>query len=265
MIETFLDVYAFYHKTHRLQKSCLYKTFVNNLVCFVIFSADELEKIAYQTSQLNYHRYFILVGFESSKNARFISDTDSFIEIKEYDKNVSFLKRLILCYSLPNYENIALYTSNNIISLNDLQQLFHSLMNGEHTNKDYLISISRADFVFNSTSENVESVPVNQYGEIIARAMDGEMLSYEEMKISLIELLPERNLTLDESCGKMPFELQNIILEHNKKNYLTKTNVYYNKIKEHEECIMFFDLPSSVENFSFKICSIEGFEVYFRL
>ena len=238
---------------------------MNNLVCFVVNSLEELEKVAYQTSQLNYHRYFILVGFESSKNSRFIFETDSFIEIKEYDKNISFLKRLILCYSLPNYENLAVYTSNNIISLNELQQLFHSLMNGEHTNKDYLFSISRADFVFNSTSENVEQIPTNHYGEILSKAMDGEMVSYEEMKISLIELLPERNLVLDESCGRMPFELQNIILEHNKKNFLTKTNVFYNKIKEHDECIMFFDLPTDIENYSFRIRSIEGFEVYFRL
>jgi hypothetical protein len=111
-------------------------------VCFVVFSKEELEKVAYQTSQLNYHRYFILVGFESSNKSRFIFDTDSFIEVKEYDKNISFLKRLILCYSLPNYENIAVYTSNNILSLNELQNLFHSLMNGEHTTKDYLFSLS---------------------------------------------------------------------------------------------------------------------------
>ena len=30
-------------------------------------------------------------------------------EIKEFDKNILFLKRLILCYSLPNYENIAVF------------------------------------------------------------------------------------------------------------------------------------------------------------
>ena len=250
-----------------MQKSCLYKILVNNLVCFVVFSKEELEKVAYQASQLNYHRYFILVGFESSNKSRFIFDTDSFIEVKEYDKNISFLKRLILCYSLPNYENIAVYTSNNILNLNELQNLFHSLMNGEHTTKDYLFSLSRADFVFNSQGFKPElnEIPVNQYGDVISKAMDGEMVSYEEMKISLIELLPERNLILDQSCEKMPFELQNIILEHNKKNYLTKTTVFYNKIKEHDECIMFFDLPAKISDYSFKICSIEGFEVYFKL
>ena len=87
----------------------------------------------------------------------------------------------------------------------------------------------------------------------------------DDLSLFVIELLPERNLILDQSCEKMPFELQNIILEHNKKNYLTKTTVFYNKIKEHEDCIMFFDLPSNVNDFSFKLCSIEGFEVYFRL
>lgn len=250
-----------------MQNSCLYKTIVNNLVCFVVNSADELEKVAYQTSQLSYHRYFILVGFEASKNSRFIFDTDSFIEIKEYDKNISFLKRLILCYSLPNYENIAVYKSNNIFNLNELQLLFHTLMNGEHTVRDYLFSVSRADFVFNNNDgiSEEEKIPTTNYGDIITRAMDGLTVSYEEMKIALIELLPERNIILDESCERMPLEIQNIFLEHNKKNYLTKTTIFYNKIKEQDECILFFDLPTNITNYSYKICSIEGFEVYFKL
>ena len=89
---------------------------MNNLVCFLIKSQEELEKVAYQTSQINYHRYFILVGFEASKTSRFTIDTDSFLEIKSYDDDTNLLKRLILCYSLPNYENIAVYLSNNVLS-----------------------------------------------------------------------------------------------------------------------------------------------------
>ena len=235
-------------------------------MCFIVSSQEELERVAYQTSQLNYHRYFILVGFESQKNSRFIIDTDSFLEIKDYQDNISFLKRLVLCYSLPNYENIAVYTSNNIISLNDLQSLYHSLMNGEHTQKDYLFSVSRADYVFNSQDTIVEDkVNINEYSETVSQAMNGEMVSYEGFKIALKELLPEKNLVLDDSCQNMPFELQNILLEHNKNNYLTKTTVFYNKIKEQDECILFFDLPTSISEYSFKICSIEGFEVYFKL
>lgn len=244
----------------------MYKISVNNLVCFIVTKQEELEKIAYQTSQLNYHRYFILVGFEAEKNSRFTIDTDSFIEIKNYENDIYFLKKLILCYSLPNYENIAVYTSNNIISLNELQQLYHSLMNGEHTKKDYLFSISRADFVFNNEIQNIsDSVNLDEYSEILSQAMNGEMISYESFKIAMKELLPDKNLIMDDSCEFMPFELQNIILEHNKKSYLTKINVYYNKIKEHDECVMLFDLPTNISKYSMQIKSIEGFELYMNL
>lgn len=243
----------------------MYKIFVDNLVCFIVSSQEELDKVSYQTSQLNYHRYFILLGFEATKNSRFTLDTDSFIEIKNKSENNNFIKKLILCYSMPNYENIAVYTSNNVISLNDLQQLFHSLMNGTHTKKDYLFSISRADFVFNESDSAPSVTESDNYSDIITRAMNNEMISYDEFKIAMKELLPEKNLIMDESCVYMPFELQNIILEHNKNNFLTKLNVYYNKIKEHDECIMLFDLPTNINKYSMQIKSIEGFELYMNL
>ena len=239
---------------------------MNNLVCFLIKSQEELEKVAYQTSQINYHRYFILVGFEASKTSRFTIDTDYFLEIKNYDDDTNLLKRLILCYSLPNYENIAVYLSNNVLSLNDLQQCFHSLLNGEHTNKDYLFSISRADFVFNSVVETLDTNQnITNYSDIISQAMNGELISYGDFKIAMKELLPEKNLIMDASCEFMPFELQNIIIEHNKNNYLTKINFYYNRIKEHDDCIMLFDLPTTISNYSMQIKSIEGFELYYRI
>ena len=186
--------------------------------------------------------------------------------IKSYDDDTNLLKRLILCYSLPNYENIAVYLSNNVLSLNDLQQCFHSLLNGEHTNKDYLFSISRADFVFNSVVESLDTnQAITNYSDIISQAMNGELISYGDFKIAMKELLPEKNLIMDASCEFMPFELQNIIIEHNKNNYLTKINFYYNRIKEHDDCIMLFDLPTTISNYSMQIKSIEGFELYYRI
>ena len=235
------------------------------LTAFIASSQEELEKVAYQTSALNYHRYFIIVGFDVNRNNRFFRDTDSFLEIQSLDKsNIEILKRLVLVYSPPDYENIAMYISNNIISLPELQNLFHNLLNGKHTKTDYLFSISRMNFVFENHTP--ESSPVNllDLSEIIDNAMMEKPISFDHFKIALKELLPEYTFGLDQSCISMNNDLKNIIIEHNKNNYVPKIMTYHNEIKEHEKCVMFFDLDPGVENYSSKIISIEGYVVYFR-
>ena len=235
------------------------------LTAFITASQEELEKVAYQTSALNYHRYFIIVGFDVNRNNRFFKETDSFLEIQSLDKsNIEILKRLVLVYSPPDYENIALYISNNIISLPELQNLFHDLLNGKHTKTDYLLSISRMNFVFENYIP--ESLPVStlDLSEIIDNAMMEKPISFDHFKIALKELLPEYTFSLDQSCMSMHNDIKNLLIEHNKANYVPKMTAYYNEIKEHEKCVMFFDLDPSVENYSSKIISIEGYVVYFR-
>lgn len=235
------------------------------LTAFIVSSQDELEKVAYQTSSLNYHRYFIIVGFDVNRNNRFFKDTDSFLEIQSLDKsNIEIIKRLVLVYSPPDYENIALYISNNIISLPELQNLFHDLLNGKHTKTDYLLSISRMNFVFENS--NLESSPVNllDLSEIIDNAMMEKPISFEHFKIALKELLPEYTFGLDQSCIAMHNDIKNLLIEHNKANFVPRMTAYYNEIKEHEKCVMFFNLDPGVDNYSSKIISIEGYVVYFR-
>lgn len=242
----------------------LYKVSME-LTAFITSSQEELEKVSYQTSALNYHRYFIIVGFDVNRNYRFLRDTDSFLEIQSLDiSNIEILKRLVLVYSPPDYENIALYISNNIISLPELQNLFHDLLNGKHTKTDYLFSISRMNFVFeNHTTESTSINPID-LSEIINNAMMEIPISFDQFKVAIKELLPEYTYSLDQSCMSMNNDLKNIILEHNKKNYIPKLTAYYNEIKEHEKCIMFFDLDPGLQNYSSKIISIEGYVVYFR-
>jgi len=175
------------------------------------------------------------------------------------------LKRLVLVYSPPDYENIALYISNNIISLPELQNLFHDLLNGKHTKTDYLISISRMNFVFENYNPDTQPVNPLDLSEIIDNAMMEKPISYEHFKVAIKELLPEYTFNLDQSCMSMNNDLKNILIEHNKGNFAPKMTAYYNEIKEHEKCIMFFDLDPVVENYTSKIISIEGYVVYFRL
>jgi hypothetical protein len=235
------------------------------LTAFITTSQEELEKVAYQTSALNYHRYFIIVGFDVNRNNRFLRDTDSFLEIESLDKNnIEVLKRLVLVYSPPDYENIAFYISNNIISLPELQNLFHDLLNGKHTKTDYLFSISRMNFVFENFVSEIPSLDPLDYSEIIENAMMEKPIPLDHFKIAVKELLPEYSLSLDQSCMSMNNDFKNIIIEHNKNNYVPKMTVYFNEIKEHEKCIMFFDIDPDINNYASKIISIEGYVVYFK-
>ena len=236
------------------------------LVAFIANSQDELEKLAYQTSAINYHRYFIIVGFSVNREHRSLRETDSFLEIQSLDiSNIEVLRRLILVYSPPDYENVALYTSNNIISLSELQNLFHDLLNAKLTKNDYLISMSRMNFVFeNIEVKKEDEVNPLDYGEIIQDAMMEKPISFEHFKLALKELLPEYNMLLDQSCIPLSNDLKNIVLEHNKKNFIPKITTYFNEIKEHDKCIMFFDVDPMMTNYSTKIISIEGYVVYFR-
>lgn len=248
-----------------IEESKLYNLFLMELVAFIANSQDELEKIAYQTSAINYHRYFIIVGFSVNRDYRSLKETDSFLEIQSLDiNNIEVLRRLVLVYSPPDYENIALYTSNNIISLLELQSIFHDLLNGKLTKNDYLISISRMNFVFENSEVVKDEVNPIDYGDIIQNAMMEKPISYEHFKIALRELLPEYTMSLDQSCMPMNNDLKNIILDHNKKNFIPKITTYFNEVKEHERCIMFFDVDPNMSNYSTKIISIEGYVVYFR-
>ena len=205
------------------------------------------------------------MGFDVNRNSRHFRDTDSFLEIESLDKsNNEILKRLVLVYSPPDYENIAFYISNNIISLPELQNLFHDLLNGKHTKTDYLFSISRMNFVFENNASQSDSIDPIDFSEIIDNAMMENPIPFDQFKIALKELLPQYNLSLDQSCMSMSNDLKNIILEHNKNNFIPKLTVYYNEIKEHEKCIMFFDLDPGITSYSSKIISIEGYVVYFK-
>jgi hypothetical protein len=111
-----------------------------------------------------------------------------------------------------------------------------------------------------------ESSPVNplDLSEIIDNAMMEKPISFDHFKVALKELLPEYTFGLDQSCMSMHNDIKNLLIEHNKTNYVPKMTAYYNEIKEHEKCVMFFDLDPGVVNYSSKIISIEGYVVYFR-
>ena len=120
------------------------------------------------------------------------------------------------------------------------------------------------NFVFENYIPESSAVSTLDLSEIIDNAMMEKPISFEHFKVALKELLPEYTFALDQSCMSMHNDIKNLIIEHNKANYVHKITAYYNEIKEHEKCVMFFDSDPGVENYSSKIISIEGYVVYFR-
>ena len=120
------------------------------------------------------------------------------------------------------------------------------------------------NFVFENYIPESSPVSTLDLSEIIDNAMMEKPISFDHFKVALKELLPEYTFALDQSCMSMHNDIKNLIIEHNKANYVPKITAYYNEIKEHEKCVMFFDLDPGVENYSSKIISIEGYVVYFR-
>jgi hypothetical protein len=118
--------------------------------------------------------------------------------------------------------------------------------------------------VFETNISETSSVSPLDYSEIISDAMMEKPIAFDNFKIALKELLPEYTFSLDQSCMSMSNDIKNILLEHNKSKFIPKITSYYNEIKEHEKCIMFFDLDPGLPNYSSKIISIEGYVVYFR-
>lgn len=120
------------------------------------------------------------------------------------------------------------------------------------------------NFVFENFVSEIPSLDPLDYSEIIENAMMEKPIPLDHFKIAVKELLPEYSLSLDQSCMSMNNDFKNIIIEHNKNNYVPKMTVYFNEIKEHEKCIMFFDIDPDINNYASKIISIEGYVVYFK-
>ena len=233
---------------------------MENLLVFICQNQNEAEQLAVKSSNVDAHRYFIIVGFEINKQSNFFLETDSFLMLEKIDlKNTDQLVRLCLVYSLPNFENILIIKNNKMFTEKETNHIFLNLKN----TLDYATLLSRSDYALNGFREQEESINVLDYGSIMQKAMSEEELTFEEFKIALKELLPAVTLNLSErSTMFLAKEIKEIIFLHNREYKSETLDVLLDEAPK-EKCLLFSTSDFDKEKYTTKIICGKEIVVYF--
>jgi len=233
---------------------------MENLLVFICQNQNEAEQLAVISTNVDAHRYFIIVGFEINKQSSFFLETDSFLMLEKIDlKNQEQMARLCLLYSLPNFENILIINNNKMFVEKEVRHVFLNFKN----TLDYAILLSRSDYALNGLQKEVDDVNVLDYGQIMQKAMNEEVLTFQEFKIALKELLPAVTLNLSErSTMFLAKEIKEIILIHNKEYKSEVLDVLLDET-EKEKCLLFSTSDFDKEKYTTKLVCGNEIVVYF--
>jgi hypothetical protein len=233
---------------------------MENLLVFICQNQNEAEQLAVISTNVDAHRYFIIVGFEINKQSSFFLETDSFLILEKIDlKNKEQMARLCLLYSLPNFENILIINNNKMFVEKEVKHVFLNFKN----TLDYAILLSRSDYALNGLHKEVDDVNVLDYGQIMQKAMNEEVLTFQEFKIALKELLPAVTLNLSErSTMFLAKEIKEIILIHNKEYKSDVLDVLLDETPK-EKCLLFSTSDFDKEKYTTKLVCGNEIVVYF--
>jgi len=233
---------------------------MENLLVFICQNQNEAEQLAVISTNVDAHRYFIIVGFEINKQSSFFLETDSFLMLEKIDlKNKEQMVRLCLLYSLPNFENILIINNNKMFVEKEVKHVFLNLKN----TLDYAILLSRSDYALNGLQKEVDDVNILDYGQIMQKAMNEEVLTFQEFKIALKELLPAVTLNLSErSTMFLAKEIKEIILIHNKEYKSEVLDVLLDETPK-EKCLLFSTSDFDKEKYTTKLVCGNEIVVYF--
>jgi len=233
---------------------------MENLLVFICQNQNEAEQLAVISTNVDAHRYFIIVGFEINKQSSFFLETDSFLMLEKIDlKNQEQMARLCLLYSLPNFENILIINNNKMFVEKEVRHVFLNFKN----TLDYAILLSRSDYALNGLQKEVDDVNVLDYGQIMQKAMNEEVLTFQEFKIALKELLPAVTLNLSErSTMFLAKEIKEIILIHNKEYKSEVLDVLLDETAK-EKCLLFSTSDFDKEKYTTKLVCGNEIVVYF--
>jgi hypothetical protein len=233
---------------------------MENLLVFICQNQNEAEQLAVISTNVDAHRYFIIVGFEINKQSSFFLETDSFLMLEKIDlKNQEQMARLCLLYSLPNFENILIINNNKMFVEKEVKHVFLNFKN----TLDYAILLSRSDYALNGLQKEVDDFNVLDYGQIMQKAMNEEVLTFQEFKIALKELLPAVTLNLSErSTMFLAKEIKEIILIHNKEYKSEVLDVLLDETAK-EKCLLFSTSDFDKEKYTTKLVCGNEIVVYF--
>lgn len=239
---------------------------MENLLAFVCESQNELDRIARDTDHSLFHKYYIIVGFEVNKNASFFRQTDSFLMLQSLEnKDPELLSRLILLYSMPEYENCLIYLNNALINLDEILDKFSDLKNNTLLDNDYCVGVKRSKCAMSGFGKAVKKYSQLDYGVIIDKAMSGESLDFEAFKIAFLEFLPTTKLSFSNNAKEnLSKEIINIVLSHNEKHNGEEIQILLDE-EVREKCIVFSTNEKEYEKYTTKISCDENFVVYFYL
>jgi len=235
---------------------------MENLIVFICQNQNEAEQVAVVSSNVQAHRYFIIVGFEVNKDGNFFSETDSFLMLEKIDlNNQEQLCRLCLLYSLPNFENILIIKNNKLFNEKEANYIFLNLKN----TLEYALIVSRSDYALNGLQIKEEKIDFLDYGQVMMKAMNEETLSFDEFKIALKELLPVVNLNLSErSTMFLAKEIKEIILLHNREYKADNLDVLLDEAIK-EKCLLFSTNDFNKEKYTTKLVCDDEIVVYFYI
>ncbi len=234
---------------------------MDNLLVFICTSQEDVIRITKKSSDYSFHRYYITTGFEINKQLDIFSETDSFLSVDEIDvKNYSALARLSLLYSIPSYENIIILKSNEMFDLAEIKFIFGKLEKGDEINRDYLLILQRQNVALNGFPEIQEEVSVLDYGLIMNRAMNQELLKEQELKIALSELMPPCNYSFEDDLDN---KIKNIFLQTSSPSSKQSYGVYVNRQPDGKGVVVDYK-NSDIKKYTAKLV-LENFAVYLIL
>jgi len=234
---------------------------MDNLLVFICTSQEDVLRISKKSSDYSFHRYYITTGFEINKQSDIFSDSDSFLSVDELDsKNYSAMSRIALLYSMPSYENIIILKSNEMFDLAEIKFIFGKLEKGDQISRDYLIILQRQNVALSGFPDVQDELPVIDYGLIMNRAMNEEMLKDQELKIALSELMPPCNYIFEDDIDK---NIKNIFIQTSSPSSKQSYGVYLNRQPEGKGVVVDYK-NSDIKKYTAKLVC-ENFAVYLIL
>lgn len=234
---------------------------MDNLLVFICTSQEDVLRISKKSSDYSFHRYYITTGFEINKQSDIFSDSDSFLSVDELDsKNYSAMSRIALLYSMPSYENIIILKSNEMFDLAEIKFIFGKLEKGDQISRDYLVILQRQNIALNGFPDVQDELPVIDYGLIMNRAMNEEMLKDQELKIALSELMPPCNYTFEDEIDK---NIKNIFIQTSSPSSKQSYGVFLNRQPEGKGIVIDYKNTQIIKYTAKLVC--ENFAVYLIL
>ena len=234
---------------------------MDNLLVFICTSQEDVLRISKKSSDYSFHRYYITTGFEINKQSDIFSDSDSFLSVDELDsKNYSAMSRIALLYSMPSYENIIILKSNEMFDLAEIKFIFGKLEKGDQISRDYLVILQRQNVALNGLPDVQDELPVIDYGLIMNRAMNEEMLKDQELKIALSELMPPCNYTFEDEIDK---NIKNIFIQTSSPSSKQSYGVFLNRQPEGKGIVIDYK-NTQIKKYTAKLVC-ENFAVYLIL